>query len=198
VIDGHDGVLVHYEGAGPADEYGAIWLDGKYSLELRGPADSEADFRALVASVKSVDEATWLAALPKSAVLPDERAAVVAEMRVGVPTPPRFDESSLEASGVADRYQLGALVAGQLACGWFDEWLQADKTGDVVRKAQAASVLASSKSWPVLIDMVDEGDYAEMLWQYADQVAADGKSRYDGDPGIRGGNYVSGLGCNRQ
>jgi hypothetical protein len=35
--------------------------------------------------------------------------------------------------------------------------------------------LASSRDWAILQEMNSEGDYPEVLWQYADAVAGDGK-----------------------
>ncbi|MEO6714467.1 MAG: hypothetical protein ABIM89_13685 [Mycobacteriales bacterium] len=178
-------------------ENSALWLAGDYSLELRG-GGSEADFRALAATLKSVDEPTWIAALPDSALLPTEQAAVIAELRAGLPTPPGFDASRLAplGTGITDRYQLGVLVAGQLACGWFDQWVEADKTGDTIRKARAAAALETSKSWPVLREMVAVGDFAESLWGYVDALEVDGANVLSKD-WIRNRGYVGGLSCAR-
>ncbi|MDQ1710219.1 MAG: hypothetical protein QOG49_1604, partial [Frankiaceae bacterium] len=45
--------------------------------------------------------------------------------------------------------------------------------------------------------MVESGDYPEVLWSYVDQVAAGGAAPVGKGEQIRSRGYVSGLGCNR-
>jgi hypothetical protein len=60
-----------------------------------------------------------------------------------------------------ERYQLAAAVAGSVACAWMDR-------GD----EDARVAMGGARDWQVLKDMVDEGDYAEVLWEVADRWLA--------------------------
>ena len=66
-----------------------------------------------------------------------------------------------------DRYQLGAKVAGAIVCGWIERWLAGDR--------EAAKALATSREWPLLRQMDAEGDYPEVVWQYADAINGTGE-----------------------
>ena len=92
----------------------------------------------------------------------------------GVPLPPRFDVASLQRvrpGTVLDRYQLGAKVAGGVACAWLDRWVAARRSTDDSGVRQAVGALATSHDWRVLHDMQAEGAYPDVLWQYADAAA---------------------------
>ena len=101
----------------------------------------------------------------------------------GVPLPPGFDAPAGEAT-TRDRYQLGAKVAGAVACAWIE------RGGEEARRA-----LASAKTWPILHEMNAEGDYPEVLWQYADAFQKGGDVPA-GKPGVTVKNsYRDALGC---
>jgi hypothetical protein len=53
-----------------------------------------------------------------------------------------------------------------VACGWIEAWLHGDK--------RAVAALGTARDWQVLKDMNAEGDYPEVLWQYADAVTHGG------------------------
>jgi hypothetical protein len=61
-----------------------------------------------------------------------------------------------------------------VACGWLATWADAKAAGDDARVRRAVVALGSSRNWPILREMEAEGDYPEVLWQYADAVAGDG------------------------
>jgi len=62
-------------------------------------------------------------------------------MLTGIPIPPGFDEGTLAGTGVTDRYGLGALVSGSIACAWLDLWVAADASGDDTAKDLATQAM---------------------------------------------------------
>lgn len=199
VIAGDEGVLFRYA---MTDSFTALWLRGEHSLELRIDGTSENEFRRVADTVEAVGVGTWLDALPDSVVRPADRSVAVTEMLTGVPIPDSFDRSALDGVQASDRYQLGAQVSGAVVCGWLDQWDAADRAGDEDRKAQAAEALATSPSWPILLEMNDEGDFPEVVWQYSAAVNGGrielpaGVDIVDyGPEAVANGAYVPGLGC---
>jgi len=191
-VAGHDGKLFHYPSdSSDPDRFTALWIDADHSVELDGYQASEADFRALAATLQAVAVETWLDAMPESVISPTDRTAAIADMLAGIPVPPGFDQSVLASFGVSDRYQLGAQVTGAVACGWLDLWVAAEAAGDQAAMTQAAEAMASARSWPILLEMDAEGYYPEVLWQYADALATGGITVLGED--IRAG--VEGLSC---
>jgi hypothetical protein len=112
-----------------------------------------------------------------------------------MPLPEGFDSDPLEqGDAVRDRYQLGAIVSGAVACAWLDQWVAATAADDEASVQQAVDAMATSHGWAVLQQMNDEGDYPEVLWEYADALAGNGP--------IMGGkeltieeSYGAALGC---
>jgi hypothetical protein len=164
--------VFRYEG--PLNDFTALWLQGDDQVELRGVQPSLDAFLALLHSLRVVGVDDWLSAMPASVVRPIDQADVVAKMLDGVPVPAGFDGSGLAGDGALDRYQLGARVAGAVACAWIDRWVAARKTGDDAAASRAAEAMATSHSWPFLQEMTSEGAYPEVLWQYADAMATGG------------------------
>lgn len=150
---------------------------------VRGTAPSADAFAEAIKRVHRVSAEEWLRALPGSAVTPRARAATVAEMLRGIPLPAGFKPPAA-AGETRDRYQLGAHVAGAVACAWIE------RGGEQAREA-----LATARSWPILLEMNAEGDYPEVLWSYADAVAAHGEVP-GGKPGMTvEETYRDALGC---
>ncbi|MGA4728376.1 hypothetical protein ACPB67_13210 [Micromonospora taraxaci] len=144
---------------------------------------SRKDFDRVLGDIVRVDVRTWLAVLPPEMVMPvRERAAKVL---ADVPLPPGFDVAALEDVGVGDSYQFGVGVTSRVGCGWIAEWQRARASGDVAGVRRAVDALRSSHGWRVLRDMDKAGDWPEVFWEYADEIAA-GTLR----PG-----YVQGLDC---
>jgi hypothetical protein len=169
-VEGVQATLFRYEGT---NDFTAIWLHGRSVLEARGIASDVAEFRTALAALHAVDVDAWLSAMPESVVKPQNRAEVVEEMLAGIPLPPGFDVAALRrGDAVRDRYQLGAQVAGAVACAWIERWVAAGHAGDEAVTRGALEAMATSRSWPVLREMEDEGDYPEVLWEYADAMAA--------------------------
>ena len=111
---------------------------------------------------------------------------LIAAMLKDIPIPPGF-RAPAGSDATRDRYQLGAAVAGAVVCGWIERWLAGDP--------KAAAALASSRGWPLLHQMDAEGDFPEVVWQYADAV--NGKSAVPGGKlGLTvDGTYKDALGC---
>jgi hypothetical protein len=178
------------------NDYVAVWLQGDYTVEARGLAADADAFRATLASLHAVDVDTWLSAMPESVIVPARQAEVIDEMLTGIPLPPGFDPRAIRATdAVRDRYQLGAQVSGAVACAWIERWVAARDAGDEARAREAVDAMATSRTWPVLLEMEDDGDYPEVLWEYAAAMATDGDVPAGG-PGIKvGETYRTALGC---
>ncbi|GAA2525604.1 hypothetical protein [Winogradskya humida] len=159
---------------------------GTTYVEMRTSSGwTRAQFEQVIADVKQVDVQTWLAAMPPEIVTPDRVDARLAEVLTGVPVPPGFSMTDLSALGTNDAYQFGGRVTGRVGCGWIHEWIRAKKVGDQVSQQRAAAAMSGSHHWKVLNDMNAKGDWPEVFWEYADQMAA----------GKMPEGYESGLGC---
>jgi hypothetical protein len=179
--------LTRYESS---QRYSAMWFADGVVYELNGTVRSEDAFLDAVGSLRVVDDETWAAHLPESAVGPDLRPALVDGMLAGLPLPNGFDAQTLrQGEETSDVYQLGAAVAGAVACGWIDQLASARERGDAAASDEAVRALASSRSWPVLQEMNAEGDYPEVLWDFADRIV-------DGDTEAVN-EAPSALGCER-
>jgi hypothetical protein len=115
------------------------------------------EHEALLRSVRAVSVDRWLAAMPPEVVQPAAESGVIAQMLQGVPLPPGFDPSSLEAEGdLSNRFDLGKAVAGAVACGWLESWDAATRSGDARTAEAAVSAMSGARHWPVLLQMVQE------------------------------------------
>ncbi len=152
---------------------------GDFTLEVRGSGMNEAAFRDLLAQLVAIDPADLDAHLPDSFVTDDERADVVAEMLQGVPLPKGFDPA-IESTEV-ERYQLGADVTSAVVCAWIGQF----ERGDATARAEAQDALATARDWAVLQEMKAGGGWSDVVWDYADTVAA----------GDVPEGYEGGIGC---
>jgi hypothetical protein len=181
---GHAATLFQYSGT---TDFTTLWRDGDHSLEARGNFPDREQYLEVLGSLREVGVNAWLSAMPASVVRPADREAVVAEMLEGIPLPPGLDAGAVQdfvaANGgtVADRYQLGARVVQAVACSWFDRWAAALDAGDTATAEQAAAAMATSPSWPVLLEMDSEGDYPEFIW-----AQAEGMRDPKAQPSVRG------------
>ena len=133
--------------------------------------------------------------MPASVIEPTSRPEVVHSMLIGVPLPPGFEEETLlRGDAVRDRYRLAAQVAGAVACRWIEDWVSARRAGDEVSARKAAQAMASSHTWPVLKEMQVEGDYPEVLWEYADAMASNAPVQA-GTALTVASSYAAALGC---
>jgi hypothetical protein len=146
---------------------------GKVFVEVRGSVGDRTAYDEVVGSLRDVDVDTWLAAMPASVVAPSERPSVVAKMLRGIPLPPHFDASHLEAeAAVDDHYDLGVKVASAVSCGWVESWLAARNAGDAATEAAAVTAMATSHHWPLLAQMQREqhGGWALNVWHFAGEL----------------------------
>lgn len=148
---------------------------GDTFVEIRSDYDRTMDreeFLELLDTIEAVDVDTWLAALPASVVQPVDRVAAVEEMLEGIPVPPGLDLDSLTQGETArDRYQLGALVTGAVTCAWLERRMSGLQTGDSAKVKEAEDALATARSWPILLEMRDQGGWSQQIWDWA----ADGR-----------------------
>ncbi|MDQ3944538.1 MAG: hypothetical protein M3357_05180, partial [Actinomycetota bacterium] len=194
VVLGYPAAVTRYGGS---QRHAAMWFADGVVYELDGDAGDTRAFLETLAELRVVDDDTWEEALPSSAVAPKERAAEVDRMLADIPQPPGFDPAPLRRSeSTSDRYQLGAKVSGAVACAWIDRWAAARRAGDDATVDEAVEAMATSRDWRVLDEMNDEGDYPEVLWQYADAMADDGRME-GGRPMSVEESVRDGLGCPR-
>jgi hypothetical protein len=163
--------------------------DQGHWMEFRGFGMDRAAFEELLTHLKLVSLAELESALPPSFVTTSERPDAVEDILTGIEqvtgaTVPAGTtlKTDLEDS---DPYQLGAAVAGQYACAWIAEFADAKTSGDQARADEAARVMGTSRQWPVLQEMNAEGDYPEVVWEYADDMAGGQVPK----------GYDQGLGC---
>jgi hypothetical protein len=192
-VPGGEAIVLRYEG--PGEYFTALWPSGRYTMELRSSDLSMDELRGVLASLRPVSIDAWLRAMPASVVLPARTHKAVDEMLTGIPLPPDFDIAALgSAARLRDRYQLGAQVAGAVACAWIERWVEARREGDDVAAAAAAETMQGARDWPILREMSAEGDYPEVLWEYGDAMAGDGTVP-GGRPLTVEESYKSALGC---
>ncbi len=127
---------------------------------------------AAIEQLRFVDLATFESAMPPGSVTTDSLADDIADMLADVPLPEGFDTSALSKTG--DRYHVGVSVAGHVACAWIEVWIKATAANDEQAAKQAADALATSRSWPILVELESQGGYPMVVWQYADAVNGDG------------------------
>lgn len=180
---GQNGTMFRY---GTTTDYTTILpVKGPNFLEIRADVGSEAAYKELIGKLKPVGVEEWLDAMPASAVKPEENKKVVDGMLEGLPVPTGFDKAPLYQQTVNDRYQVGARVTGAVSCAWLDQWTAAKKSGDTAKATEAVTAMKTSSGWPILKEMDKEGDYPEVIWEYADLIAKDQAPT----------GYVDGLGC---
>ena len=185
--------------AGPAikpQRFVAVWELEGWTIEVRSTVESLDAFTGLLGKLRVVDTDTWLRALPASVIAAADASSAVAAALEGVPLPDGFDPASIDVGGEArDEYQLLAAVATSVACAWMDQWFEAAESGDASAADEAADALATSRRWPALLDIADDGAMADVVWELADAV--------NGGPGIATGGgpmpptreLLAGYGC---
>lgn len=182
-IDGIDGSIFTY---GASDFAFMLKPNDDTFAELRtGGKWTHSAFVQELTRIKRVDVQTWLTAMPPEIVTPGRADEAAAKALEGVPLPPKFDRSALNAVGTNDQYQFGAAVAARVGCGWIEEWQRAKQAGDRAAQKTAADALRGSHQWKFLKQMTKDGAYPEVFWQMADQTAA----------GTLPSGYREALGC---
>ncbi|SEB74467.1 hypothetical protein SAMN04489844_0969 [Nocardioides exalbidus] len=153
-----------------ADDHTAIGVavQGVYP-EARGAGMGREAYVELIGQLRWTDQSGFEASLPDTSVTGSEREDVVDEMLRDVPVPPSWEAPG---STETDRYQLGAAVAGSVSCQWIDEFARATRSGDQAAAARAAEAMSTSRDWAILQEMDATGDYPDVVWELADELAA--------------------------
>jgi len=159
-------------------------------MELRASGVDEAGYLALLGDLRVVSSAEFEASLPDDFVTVAERPAAAQQIVDDIASVsgagfPDGTALQLGAGEDLDRYQFGVQVVGQYACAWLEALDNAKTHQQTDQAAEAARVLGTSRQWPILKEMNSDGDYPEVVWDYADQVAA----------GTVPEGYREGLGC---
>ncbi len=165
--------VFRYSGGSPrASAFTALWLYRGRVLEFRATTADLAAFTRMLSALRAVDATAWLSALPASVVRAAEHPATVSAMLNGIPLPPGFDASRVGGSGQwQNRYQLGAAVAGTVACTWIERWLQARGAGNQSEAREAVAAMSTAPKWPVLHEMESQGAYPQVLEGFAAAMA---------------------------
>ena len=165
-------------------------------VEIRGDVNRRLDreeFLALLDTVEAVGVDAWLAALPTSVVQPQDKVATVEEMLEGIPVPLGLDVDLLKRGETArDRYQLGALVTGAVTCAWLERRMAGLQAGDRAKVKEAEAALATAPTWPILVELEDQGDLSQEIWDWAEDGR--GSSGFGRDTTE---NPTGSLGCPR-
>lgn len=152
------------------DDHTAIGpVRGDVYAEVRGTGMGRRAYEQLLGRVSWTDRAGFERLLPESFVTGDEADDAIADMLVGIPLAPG---AAVPTSRESDPYQLGADVAGQVVCGWVEEFERATAGGEQQAAQVAQANLRSSRHWQFLRDMDADGDYPEVVWEIAAQVVA--------------------------
>lgn len=167
---GKPALLVTY---GAHDHAVMLPPDGGVFLELRGNmAGKEAFVDFVTRYVEKASVQQWLSALPPEMVTAGNAGSRLEQVLADIPVPPEFSRTRLAKDEALDPYQFRATVTGQVTCGWIAEYSKARSVHDPARQARAVAAMESSHHWKVLRQMDPEGDYPEVVWQYADGLAA--------------------------
>lgn len=153
----------------------AAWEFEGRTLVVRSTVPSLADFERILAGFERVDVDAWLDAMPESVINRFDRDDEIDEMLRGIPLPEGFDPATIPGRELTkDEYQLGAAVAGTVSCRWFDQWSKARRSGDRPSELEATRAMATSRSWPLLLEMKKQGAFHRVVWSYADAMRGDG------------------------
>jgi hypothetical protein len=149
----------------------AIWSEGGYVLELKAAVPDLAAFEERLGWLNRVDSQTWLDAMPAKVVKAADHDAAVREMLRGIPVPSGFRPSQIPDEGLTtNRYQVAGSVTGIVSCLWFRQWGEARRTGDRAAEVEAEKAMGTSRHWPILREMAEDGAYQSTIWQLAKEM----------------------------
>jgi hypothetical protein len=157
---------------GPGDrQMTAYWAEDGYVLEMRAAVPSQKAFEERLGWLRQVDSDTWLDAMPAKVVKAAEHDAAVREMLKGIPVPGTFKPSRIPDEGLTtNRYQVAGSVTATVSCLWFLQWDEARRDGDSAARIEAEKAMATSKRWPILREMSEDGAYQNTIWQLAEEM----------------------------
>jgi len=148
-------------------------VHGETFREVRGEGMERAAFLELLDQLRQVQPAEFDARLPVGVVRPREIAEVLRVVLSGVETPDGFDASTIEAPPYQEPYHFAAYVTGEVGCAWIDHYGAARARGDNSSKERAVAAMRGSRRWPVLQEMQRSGDFPDVFWSVARDMASD-------------------------
>ncbi|MDX6610617.1 MAG: hypothetical protein QOF85_2542 [Solirubrobacterales bacterium] len=168
-VDTRDEVFVNQ--GGPNDrQMTAYWTEDGYLLELRAAVRDQAGLEERLGWLTKVDSQTWLDAMPAKVVKAADHKAAVREMLKGIPVPSTFRPSRIPDPGLTtDRDQVAATVTNTVSCLWFRQWGEARRSGDHAAELEAEKAMATSRHWPILLEMASEGG-RPFVWELAEAM----------------------------
>jgi hypothetical protein len=133
--------------------------DGVFASLRSGSGWTRAQFRAFLASMRTVDVAAWTVAasadVTRSGEAGDRTYRLFAEG--GLPRPPNWDDAVLDRLPAANTFEFDTALAKQVACDWLTEWQRAGAEGRTGAREAARTALLTSNEWPVLQDLERQG-----------------------------------------
>ena len=127
--------------------------------ELRGggPDESLADFRRVLAAVRRVDAATWIAEVAPQLTRSGEAGDRASRLLMDMPAPPGWDAAALNGLPAGDPRAFDTALAKRVVCGWLTEWQRARAAGDTTASGVARDALLRAGDWPLLADLESHG-----------------------------------------
>ncbi len=152
----------------------ATWREGQRILELSAWVHTRSAFRTRLSWLHHVDAETWLGAMPSRVVKAADYGAEVQALLKGVPLPPGFDPAKVpDLHLTTNRYSIGKVVGGAVACGWFRRWYEASARHHSAGARKARGVLLGAGSWPVFQKIDTEGHYPALVDEFARALPSD-------------------------
>lgn len=149
----------------------AFWSEDGYVLEMKAWVPDLGAFGERLDWLTRVESETWLDAMPDEVVKAADHDAAVREMLKGIPVPDSFTPSMIPDEGLTtNRSQVGISVTNIVACQWFRQWGEARRKGDTAAEVEAERAMATSRHWPILREMANEGGFPPLIWQLADSM----------------------------
>jgi hypothetical protein len=152
-----------------ADDHAVIRsAEGDRFLEVRGSGMSDGEFQVALADLVQTDARGFAGSLPSDVVTPYHHDEAIRHLLQGVDTPPGFTAGDVRLHGFNDAYQSSAQVAGSVGCAWLHVW----DGGSAADRDAVIAAFDSSRTWPLLVAIRDQGGYAQGFWTVADQLRA--------------------------
>ncbi|GAB3243789.1 hypothetical protein [Kineosporia babensis] len=132
--------------------------------------DTREQFYAAIADLKQVSEEEFMASLPDSHVLPDDKAATIQELLADVKVPDGFKAVSVPKEGPIRLSVLADDVVLDVGCAWADVYLKAQKNQDAAGVARAVEAMQGSRDWTAMDKIYGIVD-KEKFFETADWMA---------------------------
>jgi hypothetical protein len=177
----------------------AAWVLDDFAVDASATIASQEAFVDLVTSLHQVDMDTWLGAMPDDVIQPDGQRQAVDELLADVPLPPGIDLTAFRTdnAGIESRTDVAIELTNAVACGWFDSWVAATDAGDRAGAERAVEAMATSRSWPVVVEGGVDGQFGMLpIWELADAMPTNAVTQYsNGQVGTPRDLYVDRFAC---